>query len=207
MKQIAVLFSLIAIIGCSVLFFSMNKSQAKLEYITEDVSYELLEEAILARYEPTQSLMLYQSGYKDENVLYVLYSIDQDQLLTELFYHSENGFQRIKDSRLIIGGTSVKEADYKIRTFLISEGPWVLNNAPFTFVTFGHINKPHIVESVEIRYEGQYKKVDLENQTFFTIATSEVQWDTLHPVVFYDKDKDDVGGYMKDMLFANAYCH
>ncbi|RXI97867.1 hypothetical protein DS745_16025 [Anaerobacillus alkaliphilus] len=206
MKRLFVLFSLIAL-GCSYVFFATGANSKKIDYILDEESFQTIEEAIQTGYDPSQSVSIFQIGFKEEDIVYVLYTVDQDQLLTELLYQEENEYRKIIDSRLIIGGTSVEEAEYKIRTFLITDGPWLTGNHPFTFVTFGHINSPENVDSVEVRYEGQYKRINLENKTFFNIASSPHQWDTLHPVVFYNKDREDIGGFMKDMLFANAYCH
>lgn len=176
------------------------------KYYLKETSYPTLEEAVKANYHTNDHLTIFQSGEKKENIWYVLYSINEDQLISQLFYKSETGYRTIEESRLIIGGTPITEADQKIRTFLVTEGPWKTENHPFTFVTFGLINNIS-VNHVEVRYEGQYKKVFLENKTFFNIASSIHQWDTLHPVIFYTKDKDDVGGYLRNLSFLDAYCH
>lgn len=175
--------------------------------VTDGIVFERLEEAVLAGYGKNDRLTLLQTGEKNVNIHYVLYAINQEQLMSELFYKSEAGYERIIDSRLIIGGTSLQDAEYKIRTFLITDGPWLTNGTPFTYVTIGYIQTPEQVDNVEIRYEELYKKVAVENQSFFNIASSTHQWDTLHPIIFYDQNREEIGGYLTDLVVSGAYCH
>ncbi|MCT8137912.1 hypothetical protein H1D32_09195 [Anaerobacillus sp. CMMVII] len=144
-------------------FFSLS-TEAKKPFVVEEMNYPTIEAALVTVED--DKVEIFQTGMNGD-LHYVVYTINHDQLITELFYQSKEGFKRVQDSRLIIGGTPLREAEHKIRTFLVTDGPWVDHRMPFTYVTFGFVQKPQQVDSVEIRYQGQYKKVSLKSQTFF----------------------------------------
>jgi hypothetical protein len=206
MKRLLLFFIFITLILSCYSLVATAFDQRK-TFELEEMNYLSLEEAILTDYEQTDVLKVFQTGEKNEKLIYVVYTINEDQLMSELLSKTKSGFQRVKESRFIIGGTPLTTADYKLRTFLVTEGPWVEEKMQFTYVTFGVIQNPQKVNSVEIRYEGQYKKINMENNSFFNISSSNHQWDTLHPIIFYDENREDVGGVMRDLLASDAYCH
>lgn len=175
--------------------------------VSDGVVYTTIEEAIKGNNQVEDDLFIFQIGNRDENVVYVLYTVNHSQLISELLLKTENGFERITDSRLIIGGVPIKDSEHKIRTFLVTDGPWLQRGKEFTYVTFGYVQEPEEIAHVEIRYEGENKKVEVLNQSFFNISSSIVQWDPLHPILFYDKSGTEVGGYMRGFMESGAYCH
>jgi hypothetical protein len=199
-------FFIVFIIGFYNLFL-ISKAVVDETIVTDGIVFDTVDEVVLAGYGKNDRLTLLQTGENNGNIHYVLYTVNQEQLMSELFYKSEAGYERIIDSRLIIGGTPLQDAEYKIRTFLITDGPWLTTGTPFTYVTFGYIQTPEQVDHVEIRYEKLYKKVAVENNSFFNIASSTHQWDTLHPIIFYNQSKEEIGGYLTDLVASGAYCH
>jgi putative copper export protein len=185
----------------------MTSISVETTFSSEGIPYSTIEEVIRLGHKDNDELLIFQTSEHAVNLINVLYSVNQSQLISELVYKSEAGYQRISDSRLIIGGTPISDAEHKIRTFLITDGPWHQKGTSFTYVTFGIIQDPVNVVDVEIRYQGKFKKVLVKNQTFFSVSSSIEQWDQLHPIIFYDESGKEIGAYMRDVMESEAYCH
>ncbi|OIJ13019.1 hypothetical protein BKP37_10865 [Anaerobacillus alkalilacustris] len=187
--------------------FVMTTISVENTFMSEGVIFHSVEEAILKGHQENDQLTILQKGNRYDDIIYVLYTINESELISELLFESESGYERIWDSRLTIGGIPIIETDYKIRTFLITDGPWLQQGYSFTYVTFGFIQEPKDVDTVEIRYEGEHKKVPIKNQSFFNLSYSNDQWEALHPIIFYDQSENEVGDYMRGIMETDAYCH
>ena len=189
--------------------YSLIMSLVKVENVfdTESRVYSSFEEAIMVGHATDDQLTIFQTGNRYAEIIYVIYTINDSQLIGELLYESDLGYERIRESRLTIGGIPIKDSEHKIRTFLITDGPWKQQNEQYTYVTFGHIQEPDDVFSVEIQYEGDRRNVNVQNRTFFNLSSSDEQWEALHPIIFYNQDGEEIGGYMRQFMETEAFCH
>ncbi len=189
--------------------YSLIMSLVKVENVfdTESRVYSSFEEAIMVGHATDDQLTIFQTGNRYAEIIYVIYTINDSQLIGELLYESDLGYERIRESRLTIGGIPIKDSEHKIRTFLITDGPWKQQNEQYTYVTFGHIQEPDDVFSVEIQYEGERRNVNVQNRTFFNFSSSDEQWEALHPIIFYNQDGEEIGGYMRQFMETEAFCH
>ena len=195
------------IILVSAYFLIMLSVDVENTFETEGQHFPSVEEAIRVGHEDDDQLVVLKTGIRYENMMYVVYAKNEAQLISELLYESEQGYERIFDSRLTIGGVPISEAEHKIRTFLITDGPWLQQGKPFTYVTFGFIREPEEVFSVEIQYEGKQTTVPVENNSFFNVSASVEQWEALHPIIFFNQDGEEIGGYMRQFMETDAFCH
>ncbi|OIJ12752.1 hypothetical protein BKP35_09220 [Anaerobacillus arseniciselenatis] len=206
-KRILIAFftSLIFLLASYSLIMSLVTVENVFE--TESRVYSSIEEAIMVGHATDDQLTIFQTGNRYAEIIYVIYTINDSQLIGELLYENDLGYERIRESRLTIGGVPIKDSKHKIRTFLITDGPWKQQNEQYTYVTFGHIQEPDDVFSVEIQYEGERRNVNVQNRTFFNLSSSDEQWEALHPIIFYNQDGEEIGGYMRQFMETEAFCH
>lgn len=137
----------------------------------------------------------------------IVYHIDYDRLAADLLYHEGEEYFKVNDSNLMIGGIPISEMDHKIRTFIVRNGPWLQDDQPYTYVTIGHIREPVDVDRVTIYFEGDTSEAQLENNTFINVISADTEWDPNHPIEFFNKEEEVIGGYMRGFLEEGVYCH
>jgi len=204
-RLVTVITSLAFVFGGYLLI--MTSVTVENTFTSEGEVYTFIEEAVIVGHQDKDELKILQKGEIDETLTYVLYSINESQLISELLFKTEQGYQRIYESRLTISGTPLNDAKHKIRTFLITDGPWLQTGKTYTYVTFGFIQQPEAVSAVEIRYQGEVKRVEVENKSFFNVFASIEQWEALHPIGFYNQYGEEIGGYMRDIMETDTFCH
>lgn len=202
---IAFLTSLLFLISSYLVIMSSVTVERPFE--TENRIYNSLEEAIMVGHSKEDQLTIFQTGNKYDDIIYVIYSVNESQLIAELLYKSDNGYERVKESRLTIGGIPIKDSEHKIRTFLITEGPWSQQGKLFTYVTIGYVQKPADVFAAEIEFQEEVRKLNVQNKAFFSLTASNEQWDTLHRIRFYNQEGEEIGAHTRYSMETDAFCH
>lgn len=194
------IFIIFFVVIATVIFPNENR------YKTEGAAFRSIETTIVSSYDNDEQISIVKKLH-DQDIVTVFYIVNDAHLVCEQLAVTEAGFKRIVDSRLTIGGIPLKDADYKIRTFVFREGPWSEKGQRYSYVTFGYIQEPESVDMVEIRYEGKYTLADVENNFFYHITSSDQKWDPIHPIIFLNDSNEVVGGYMDGLLSLDGYCH
>ncbi|WP_096199624.1 copper resistance D family protein [Bacillus sp. FJAT-45350] len=171
--------------------------------------YSTVEEAVEAGVVEGENPTVLQTVTHLNQYKVVLYHVNNERLVTELLHIEENGdgYYRLPESMLTVGGVPISQAEHKIRTFLIRDGYWLDDDYTYAYVTIGFINEPEHVSNVQIHYEGQLVETDMVNQSFINISSSNEQWDEMHPIEFFNEQGEDIGGYMRGFMEEGAYCH
>ncbi|WP_078427021.1 copper resistance D family protein [Alkalihalobacterium alkalinitrilicum] len=193
------LFALVTMVGLVV------STQPSSEGWIDDQRFSSPLEAIQSEYDGNVEVLVERQVGNE--LLAVVYHIDDDKLAANLLYKEGEDFYKVNESNLMIGGIPISELDHKIRTFIIRNGPWLEDDQPFTYVTIGHIREPGEVEKVAIYFEGDTSETIVENNTFINIISADEEWDPNHPIEFFNKDEEVIGGYMRGFLEEGVYCH
>ncbi|WP_026672120.1 copper resistance D family protein [Alkalihalobacterium bogoriense] len=169
--------------------------------------YASLEEAIAGGYEESYDISILVEKPYQHDTHAVLYELDESKLVAELFKVEDDLYYRVEGTTLTVGGIPVSETDHKIRTFFIRFGDWKIDGFDYTYVSFGKINEPANVTSVDIHYEGLSRKEQVENQGFLSMTASNEEWSANHPIEFFDDEFNIIGGYMRGFMEEGVYCH
>ncbi|MGO4886500.1 copper resistance D family protein [Anaerobacillus sp. MEB173] len=178
------------------------------ETLSEDNTiYETIDEAIEKGYEGADVIEVLLVQPFEENFEAVVYHVNEEELVAELFLSHEDGYQRLRNAKLTIGGIPISESEHKIRTFIVTDGLWSSGNGSQVYVSFGIINDPKDVSSVIIHYEGEINEAEVVNQTFLNIVQTDEEWNPSHPIEFLSDDRQVIGGYMRGFMEEGVYCH
>jgi putative copper resistance protein D len=193
-------------IGVLLFYVSLMTSVEVGGYDQEETVYKTVKEAISETYHEDASVELLAME-QDQDEIYVVYSVDQQDLVTEKLIETEGGYKRLPAAMLTIGGTPIVDEQQKIRTFRVENGNWHNENYQYTFVTFGIIQEPLDVARVQIHYEGGSYIAQVDKNTFINVVSTNENWADQHPIDFLADDGRVIETYARNVMEEGVYCH
>jgi putative copper resistance protein D len=193
-------------IGVLLFYVSLMTSVEVGGYNQEETEYKTVKEAISETYHEDASLELLAME-QDQDEIYVVYSVDQQDLVTEKLIETEGGYKRLPAAMLTIGGTPIVDEQQKIRTFRVENGNWHNEDYQYTFVTFGIIQEPLDVARVQIHYEGGSYIAQVDKNTFINVVSTNENWADQHPIDFLADDGRVIETYARNVMEEGVYCH
>ncbi|KHF40485.1 copper resistance D family protein [Halalkalibacter okhensis] len=175
-------------------------------YEQDETVYPTIKEAISQPYQSDAKIdVLITEQYEEE--IYVVYTVDQHDLVAEKVIPMDGGYKRLPAAMLTIGGTAIVDEKQKIRTFRVQSGNWHDDRYANTYVTFGMIQDPLDVARVQIHYEGGSYIAELEQQTFINVVSSNENWADQHPIDFLAENGEVIETYSRNVMEEGVYCH
>ncbi|WP_018921579.1 copper resistance D family protein [Salsuginibacillus kocurii] len=206
-RQHAVLMPLVLAVFSALSYGTVMAGASATGGSVDQNAYTSVEDAVLTEREEDEDIEILDVIPYGEGFQTAIYTVNEEDLVAELFMEKDETFYALPDSTLTIGGTPVTESDHTIRTFLIDDGIWQQPGSNYTYVTVGHVQDPENVAEVHVYYEDELHEVETTNNVFFTSASSEYIWNENHPFEFFNENGEEVGGYMRTMMEEGAFCH